>query len=302
MGQSVVTYNVFHHVAWGSSIAVYFWLVGASAGSFVISSFGGVFGIERYKPLAQTASLTAIIVLLLAPVLLIWDLGKPVRFFYLLLPGYWHATGPMSWGSALIPSYSIAMFVYTYFVVKGNEAWAKILGIIAITLALLLEWYTGVVMELNSGRFINHTALAPLLFLTGAFISGIGLLIPILWLRNFLVSAEKRIEWTLIFEMAQFMMFGLVFDAFLLFLEFLQSLYGNLGEVLAHEVVLMEVFRFPYLWMEIVIGLIIPFVILITPLKVQKWAVILAALMVCIGVFGMRVWWVLGGQFLQTFY
>ena len=49
MNESVVTFNVFHHVAWGATIAVYFWLVGASAGSFVISSFGWVFGIKRYN-------------------------------------------------------------------------------------------------------------------------------------------------------------------------------------------------------------------------------------------------------------
>ena len=102
MDESVITFNVFHHVAWGTTIAVYFWLVGASAGSFVISSFGWVFGIKRYKPLALTASVSAIILLLLVPILLIWDLGKPLRFPYLMLPSYWHATGPMSWGSVLI--------------------------------------------------------------------------------------------------------------------------------------------------------------------------------------------------------
>ncbi|MBT4938653.1 MAG: polysulfide reductase NrfD, partial [Rhodospirillaceae bacterium] len=52
MEDSVITFNVFHHVAWGTSISIYFWLVGASAGSFVISSFGWVFNIKRYKQLA----------------------------------------------------------------------------------------------------------------------------------------------------------------------------------------------------------------------------------------------------------
>ena len=80
MDESVIISNVFHHVAWGTTIAVYFWLVGASAGSFVISSFGWVFGIKRYKPLALTASVTAIIMLMMVPILLIWDLGKPLRF------------------------------------------------------------------------------------------------------------------------------------------------------------------------------------------------------------------------------
>lgn len=302
MEEITITQSVFHHIAWGTSISIYFWLVGASAGSFVISSFGWVFGIKRFKPLAMTASVTAIFMLLLVPILLIWDLGKPVRFIYLLLPSYWHATGPMSWGTVLILTYPMAMIVYTFFVLRNNERWAKVFGIVAIVLALSTHWYTGVVMELNPGRFLNHTALAPLLFLTGAFISGIGLLILILWVQNMIVAAEKRIEWTLIREMGQYMMYGLVFDAFLLFLELLQSLYGSSSAVLAHDAVLMGVFRFPYLWMEIIIGLVIPFFILVTPLKKHKALLILAAYMVCFGVYGMRIWWVMGGQYLQTFY
>ncbi len=302
MDESVIISNVFHHVAWGTTISIYFWLVGASAGSFVISSFGWVFGIKRYKPLALTASVTAIIMLLLVPILLIWDLGKPLRFIYLLLPGYWHATGPMSWGTALIFSYPIAMLFYTYFVVKNNAMWAKIVGIVSIVLALSTHWYTGVVMELNPGRFLNHTALAPLLFLTGAFISGIGLLVLILWVQNMVVSAKKRIEWSLMVEMAQYMMYGLVFDTFLLFLEFMQTLYGSQSEVMGHEDVLLGVFRFPYLWLELVIGLIIPFFILVSPIKRTKTGVILASFLVGVGVYGMRIWWVMGGQYLQTFY
>ncbi|MBT4941290.1 MAG: polysulfide reductase NrfD, partial [Rhodospirillaceae bacterium] len=215
---------------------------------------------------------------------------------------YWHATGPMSWGTVLILTYPMAMIVYTIFVMLKNEFWARTLGIIAIVLALSTHWYTGVVMELNPGRFLNHTALAPLLFLTGAFISGIGLLILILWVQNMIVSAAKRIDWKLIEEMAQYMMYGIIFDAFLLFLEFLQSIYGSSNAVLGHEAVLMGVFRFPYLWMEIIIGLIIPFFILVTPLKKRRLVLVAAAYMVCFGVYGMRIWWVMGGQYLQTFY
>lgn len=301
MEESVVISNVFHHVAWGTTISVYFWLVGASAGSFVVSSFGWVFGIKRYKPLALSASMTAIVLLCLVPILLIWDLGKPLRFPYLMLPGYWHATGPMSWGTVLIMSYPISMIFYSIAVVKNNQTWARAIGIVSIVLALSTHWYTGVVMELNPGRILNHTALAPILFLTGAFISGIGLLICILAVRNALVAIEKKIDWTLMMEMAQFMMYGVVFDMFLLFLEFMQSLYGSRAEVMNHDL-LMTIFQGPYLWLEIVTGLLIPLVILVSPLKRTKAGVVLASFCVGIGVYGMRVWWVLGGQYLQTFY
>jgi dimethyl sulfoxide reductase membrane subunit len=301
MEESVVTFNVFHHVAWGTAISVYFWLVGASAGSFVVGSLGWVFGVKRFRPIALTASVTSISMLMLVPLLLIWDLGKPVRFIYLLIPGYWHATGPMAWGTVLICLYTLTMMIYIYFIIKNNTKLAKSIGILAVMLSLI-PWYTGVVMELNPGRFLNHTALAPLLFLVGAFISGIGLLIVVLGIQNLFLSATRRTDSKLFIEMSQYMMYGLVFDLFLLFLEFMQSTYGSMNMVLGHEVVLMGVLKFPYLWLEIVIGLVVPIVMLISPLKRNVYAVTLAAFMVCVGVYGMRVWWVLGGQYLQTFY
>ena len=300
--ESKVIMNAFHHVAWGAPISVYFWLVGASAGSFVISSLGWVFGVRRLKPLSLFACNTAIVLLLIVPIVLIWDLGKAWRFWYLLLPGYWHATAPMAWGTVLILTYPMAMIVYSWCIYKHNERWARIFGIIAIVLAISTHWYTGVVMELNPSRHLNHTAMAPLLFLTGAFISGIGLLIVLLWIRDMFRPPEKRVDWTLIEDMARLMTYGIVFDMFLIFSEFLQMTYGNEDEATILYDVLLGVFRFPFLWLEIVIGLIIPFIILVTPLKRSKAMVILASFLVAIGVYGMRIWWVMGGQYLQTFY
>ena len=302
MDESVITSNAFHHVAWGTPITIYFWLVGASAGSFVLSAFGWVFGIKRYKPLAISASVLAIVMLLIVPILLIWDLGKPLRFIYLMLPGYWHGTGPMAWGTLLIMSYPFSMFVYVYFVLKNDQFWARAVGIIAIVLALSTHWYTGVVMELNPGRYLNHTALAPLLFLTGAFISGIGLMIIVIWIQNFFVRPEKRIEWSLMEEMAQYMMYGIVFDIFLLFLDYMQTHYGTESEMLGHGEVLAVIFRFPYLWLETVIGLLIPLAMLVSPLKRTRLGVYGASILVAVGVYGMRIWWVMAGQYLQSFY
>ena len=302
MDESIITSNAFHHAAWGTPITIYFWLVGASAGSFVISSFGWVFGIKRYKPLALTASVMAIVMLMIVPVLLIWDLGQPWRFFYLMLPGYWHSTAPMAWGSLLILSYPVSMFVYTYFVIKNDVTWARAIGIVAIVLALSTHWYTGVVMELNPGRYVNHTGLAPLLFLTGAFISGIGGLLLVIWVQNMFKKVENRISWELMSEMAQYMMYGIVFDIFLLWLEFMQTTYGNAGEYIGHSVVLMDLFSFPYIWLEAVIGLFIPLLLLVSPLKHNKVVILAASAMVAFGVYGMRIWWVMGGQYMQTFY
>jgi len=290
--------NAFQNTYWGFPIALYFWLVGASAGSFVISTLGWVFGVKKYKSIAFFASNTAIVALLLVPVLLTIDLGKPYRFSHIFIFAHW--SSPMVWGSFLIMTYPIAMVFYSYFVYQKNQRWARVLGIVAITLALSTHWYTGVVMQLNPSRLPNHTSVAPLLFLTGAYVSGIGLLILCLWLRNFLVAIKARVSPELLADMARLMLYGIVFDLFLLGNEFLQMTYGTGEERTILYEVLLDVFRWPYLYLEITWGLILPLIILVTP-RVSRslTGVLVAGFMAATGVYGMRIWWVMAAQYYQ---
>jgi formate-dependent nitrite reductase membrane component NrfD len=293
--------NAFHHAYWGFPIALYFWLVGASAGSFVISTLGWVFGVKRYKPIAFFASNTAIILLLIVPVLLIIDLGKPYRFFHLLMiSSFSHWSAPMVWGSFFIMTYPVGMLIYSYFVYQKNERWARVFGILAVILALCTHWYTGVVMQLNPSRVPNHTSVAPILFLTGAYVSGIGLLICTLWLRNYFIKEEHRVAVELMADMGRLMLYGIVFDLFLLGNEFLQMTYGTGEEHTILYDVFLGVFRWPYLYMEIVWGLVLPLIILIIPrIKRQLPWLLTASFMCATGVYGMRIWWVMGTLYYQ---
>lgn len=293
--------NAFHHAYWGFPIALYFWLVGASAGSFVISTLGWVFGVKKYKPIAFFASNTAIILLMIVPLLLIIDLGKPYRFFHLLMiSSFAHWSAPMVWGSFFILTYPVGMSIYSYLVYHQNERWARVFGILAVILALCTHWYTGVVMQLNPSRVPNHTSVAPILFLTGAYVSGIGLLICCLWLRNFFVRKEREVSVELMADMGRLMLYGIVFDLFLLGNEFLQMTYGTGEEYTMLYDVFLGVFRWPYLYIEIIWGLILPLFILIIPrIKRQLPWLLTASFMCATGVYGMRIWWVMGTLYYQ---
>lgn len=293
--------NAFQNAYWGFPIALYFWLVGVSAGSFVISALGWVFGVKKYKPIAFFASNTAIILLLIVPVLLIIDLGKPYRFFHLLMVfSFSHWSAPMVWGSCLITSYPISMLIYSYFVYKQNQRWARVFGLLAVVLALATHWYTGVVIQLNPSRVPNHTSVAPILFLTGAYVSGIGLLILFLWIRNFLVANAYKVANSLLADMARLMSYGIIFDLFLLGNEFLQMTYGTAEEHTMLYKVLLGPFRWPYLYLEIVWGLVLPLIVLVIPkLCRSRIGVLSAAFMCTTGVYGMRIWWVMAGLFYQ---
>jgi len=195
------------------------------------------------------------------------------------------------------------MLFYSYFVYKENQKWARILGILAVVLALCTHWYTGVVMQLNPSRVPNHTSVAPILFLTGAYVSGIGLLILCLWLRNLFVTAMNKVSLELMVDMSRLMLYGIVFDLFLLWNEFLQMTYGMGEEHTMLYDVLLGVFRWPFFYLEVVWGLLLPLIILVIP-KINRqlsW-VLLASFMCATGVYGMRIWWVMGNFYYQGHY
>ncbi|MBI5326719.1 MAG: polysulfide reductase NrfD [Deltaproteobacteria bacterium] len=316
--------NAFHDVYWGVPISIYFWLMGVSAGAHVISGFGWVFGLKKYKQVGLIATLWAILALLIVPLILIHDLGKPMRFFYLLLPFYWHNSAPMSWGTVLIMLYPCMMSIYAYFMYKNNERMAFIFGIGSILSAASTHWYTGVVIQLNPGRDLNHTAIASLLFLVGAFISGTGFLIVTFWIMNIFLNPLKKIrdsfqegfikrfikacsigekvEDSLIVEMGQVMAIGIVVELILTLNEYLQMIYGTMEEQSNLYDVLLGAFRVPFLAYVFFAMLIPLFILYLSPIKRRPFGVAIAAGLVCIGIFGMRLWWVLGGLFQQSFY
>ncbi len=297
--ESQVIMNAFHHVAWGEGITIYFFLLGVSAGALVISCFGWLFGIERFKPTGLLANLTAIAILTIVPPVLVADLGQPSRFFHLFTG--WNYSSPMAWGTVFLVIYYVVLCVYTVFIFKKNEKWARIYGLLAITFAIATHWYTGVVMELNPNRELNHTALAPILFLTGAFISGTATIIIVFWGKN-LLGIGERIPDELLVELGRVMLIGIGFEMLQMLNEFLQATYGTEAEYIYHELILMGVMKTYYFWFNVV-ALVASFILLtLTPWRKTVNVSVIASFLVILAIWGMRHWWVYGGQYLQTFY
>ena len=89
-----VLYNIFHQESFGLNIAIYFYLTGLSAGSFILSTLAYGFDMNQYKPLGKIGVVLATILLVMAPFLLLialvlWSFGwgKPFLLFIPVLLG-----------------------------------------------------------------------------------------------------------------------------------------------------------------------------------------------------------------------
>src|SRR3990167_2892250 len=74
-------------IPWGLWVATYIYLVGLSAGSFLLSALIYVFGLRRLEPIGKLALFTALVALL-AALLTIWlDIGHMERFYLIFTRG-----------------------------------------------------------------------------------------------------------------------------------------------------------------------------------------------------------------------
>ena len=68
---------------WTWQIPVYFWIGGIGAGVHLFSTMSQILG-HRDAALTRTSRYTVLATMLISPVLLIWDLGRPERFYNML--------------------------------------------------------------------------------------------------------------------------------------------------------------------------------------------------------------------------
>ena len=78
---------------WTWQIPIYFWLGGLAAGVQLFTTLANVLG-HKDEALSRIGRYTALAAMILSPILLIWDLGRPERFYNMMR--IWKLRSPMS--------------------------------------------------------------------------------------------------------------------------------------------------------------------------------------------------------------
>lgn len=69
---------------WSWQIIVYFFLGGLSGGAYLVSSLADLSGSTQDQRLIRSGRYLSFVAILISPILLIWDLGRPERFLHML--------------------------------------------------------------------------------------------------------------------------------------------------------------------------------------------------------------------------
>ncbi len=289
-----VVYTVHRQEVFGPLIALYFYLTGLSAGSFILSTLAYVFGATKYKPLGKIGVVLAIGLLVIAPMMLLLHAGRPARAWHLFVYINW--TSPISWGSFLLTLYPICCIFYGFFMFRGDARGTRILGTIGIPLAVMVHGYTGWILSFAKARALWNSPLMPVLFIASAMVSGIALMLLVSIIRDRFFSEDKTVNLEVLNGLSNILAVAILLDLFLVASEVTTLLISHADAQEVAHVLLFGKFAILFVVIENIVGKLVPLVICAVPRFRSVTAVCVASILVIVGIFIMRYNVVLGGE------
>jgi len=273
-------------IAFNWVIVAYFFLGGLSAGCYLLSVTATYWNAEL-KPLAKTSAVMAPIALAIGMALLNMDLGRPERFWRLLT--HFNPTSAISWGMMFLSIFFALSTVYAYMLLKGKDVKARMAAYAGLPFCFLVATYTGILLAQAPDRVLWHTALLPVLFLTGGIISGFAM--------TMLVSALKG-QGEVSAKLSKTLACLLLVELGMVLIEMAVLLNGSVEAVAVVQELLKGSYSGLFWGVEIALGAVIPALILLRS-KTSAPAQVLASVLILVGIFTMRYIVVIGGQTLS---
>ena len=320
-------------IHWSILIVVYPYITGLVAGAFILASLVKVFNVKDLQPTYRLSLLTALAFLLVAPLPLLLHLGRPERFYEILLTP--NVTSAMAMFGFVYAWYLMGVLLLEVWfeyrrdliVMAGRERglmrWiyrglslfstdtseaaqafdrkaVRAITIIGIPSAFLLHGYVGFIFGSVKANPWWGSVLMPIVFLMSAIVSGIALVI---FLYMMLAAIRKEpVDMRCLDTITSYLFYAVIVDFSLEALDFIHRLYQSeesvkiLGKLITHKL-FMSLFV-----LQILLGMFIPLGILV----VAKWRKLnedgrkllyfTAVILIQLGILSTRWNVVIGGQ------
>ena len=190
-----------NQVPWGLPIVMAVYLIGASAGSLVLSAMSSVFGKKEFKPFSRMAALLAILLIIAALMAIILDWGRPDR---LMLPFFYFQPRSMfSLNAILYSAYVGLCGIYLWAMFNDKGKLEKLLGISAVFLAVLVHSGTGAIFGFVYVRELYNSPLLSPAFIAAALSSGTAMMI--IMIHGTFKLTGRHVDAKLIYSLAKLM-------------------------------------------------------------------------------------------------
>lgn len=279
-----------NYVPWGALLAAYVFFVVSSTGLSLVSSLGHVFKFNRYEVIGKRAVLGSIITLLMGFAVIALELGNPLNMIHLLFtPNF---SSAIFWMGLLYGVYLVLLCFELVYMIKNDHKKSTFFGLLVLISAIAAHSNLGAVFGFLYARPYWNGPYLSIYFILSAFLSGVALLA----IMYYVVSKVKRDE-TLFFRgdhivssLGKLLVFFIGIMMFFTTWKVLTGLYGAVpGKYDAIMIILTGPFAVPFWIFEVGFGMVIPLLILSLPNGFKPTRVFIAASLVIIGIFFMRL-------------
>jgi polysulfide reductase chain C len=198
-----------HHVSWELPVALDLFLAAMGAGAFLLAVAMDYAGGRKYRTVSTVGAFVAPWPAIVGVLLLVVDLGKPLRFWEMMLRRdgggaltlespylMFNAGSTMSYGTWFL---TLFVWVSLAYIVASLLAYPfpwggivkKLVGLAGVPFALLVMIYTGVLLSATSSALWDNMLL-PIVFVGSAMITGVASVILVMAVLRWLGIVEEE--------------------------------------------------------------------------------------------------------------
>jgi polysulfide reductase chain C len=283
-----------HFVAppqWEWYIVWYFFLGGIAGGVYALGAILRVMGDERDAPVARLAFLLSLPALAICPILLTLDLGRPLRFWHMMIDSrtfglnfkYWSPMSVGVWALLIFSLFALVSFLDALASLRGSRApflsggLGRVFVIVGAVFGLFLAGYTGVLLSVSNQPIWSDTWTLGALFLA----SGLSVAAAALSLVTRLGRHEQSAE----AKLTRVDRYFTVLELALLVVFFLSL--GAIGSRFLEP-------RWLALWVVVLVGTLVPLALHFS--TERRAPAMLAAVLTLMGGLALRIVVVFGAQ------
>ena len=271
-------------VSWGLYLACFLFFGGLASGSLALAASIELFDLKEWKPIELPAVVCALVCICCAGLCVMLDVGGVSRVWRMIVG--LNIESPLAWDMLVIVASIIVDIVFLRALCVGKSA--RTIACIALPLAILCVAVESWVFGMQVAKEAWGAMLAPV-FVASSLDSGLAL---VLLVCLGLKSQAIEVGADLLSKLSRLLMVFVAVDFFLIFCEVATAAYT--GEALA-ELVLTGSLA-PLFWVNVLVGLVLPFVILALGENRQNPAIVcVASVLVLVGVLCKRCWVLLSG-------
>jgi len=297
-------YGTYREIPVAILISTYIFFVVASTGLCLVSSIGHVFGVKDFMPLARRCVYLSIITILAGFLVIGLEIENPFRMvlYNIISPNY----SSNIWWMGTLYGFAVVFLTIEFIFLsnEGNHRKAVIAGFLGVITEIAANSNLGGVFAMMHGRPYWYGPYFPIYFILSALITGCAFIILFVFLAHKAVNNKPIDEatQTALQSVSKLAMLLLGVMMVFTFWKILTTSVGNPSSVAALNTLLDGFYSFNFWKIEILGGIIIPFILLLASRGKNLIIMFTASVIMIFSIFFTRTDMIIVGQIVPLYW